>query len=64
MFCHARDMQDPLPHDLEQNTALSLNEEVNLLFADPGARRSIVGLFDLLLKIDRRINPHNHENHD
>jgi len=27
------------------------------IFEDPEARRNIVGLFDLLLKIDKRVNP-------
>jgi len=33
------------------------SEAIDKIFDDPESRRNIVGLFDLLLKIDRRINP-------
>ncbi len=32
--------------------------DVESVFNDFEARSNIVGLFDLLLKIDRRVNPH------
>ena len=33
------------------------NEKVDEIFDDFESRNNIVGLYDLLLKIDRRVNP-------
>jgi hypothetical protein len=35
-----------------------LKEEINKVYEDAEAERNIVGFFDLLLKVDRRNNPH------
>ena len=37
------------------------SELTQRVFGDFEARRNIVGLYDLLYKIDRRINPHLYE---
>jgi hypothetical protein len=34
------------------------NEKVDEIFDDFESRNNIVGLYDLLLKIDQRVNPH------
>jgi len=46
---------------LEQDTTEEKkvsNEKVDEIFDDFESRNNIVGLYDLLLKIDRRVNPH------
>ena len=48
----------PVP---EQPEVQEPAQEVEKVFADYEARTNIVGLFDLLLKIDRRVNPHLYE---
>jgi len=46
---------------LEQETTKEekvSNKQVDEIFDDFESRNNIVGFYDLLLKIDRRVNPH------
>ena len=62
----SRDGQLPAPDTAADTNAaaLSIEREVDSIFDDPEAQRNVVGLFDLLLKIDRRLNPQTYANHD
>jgi hypothetical protein len=43
--------------DKKEETEETSTDEIDEVFDDFESRENIVGLFDLLLKIDRRINP-------
>jgi len=52
---------DPFWEEKTKDDQLSPRQKVDAIFADFEARNNFVGVFEVLLKVDKRLNPQNYD---